>query len=64
MSCVKSLFRKAYIMDIINLDGKAYITLADYETTEIFFKIGALTNFVIFTEKHLCWSLLLIKLQA
>ena len=51
-------------MDIINLDGKAYITLADYETTEIFFKIGALTNFAIFTEKHLCWSLLLIKLQA
>ena len=51
-------------MHTINLDGKAYITLADYETAEMFFKIGVLTNFAIFTGKHLCWSLLLIKLQA
>ena len=28
-----------------------------------FFKISALKNFAIFTEKHLCWSLFLIKLQ-
>ena len=28
------------------------------------FKIGALKNFVIFTGKHLFWSLFLIKLQA
>ena len=27
-------------------------------------KIGALKNFAIFTGKHLCWSLFLIKLQA
>ena len=25
---------------------------------------GSLKNFVIFTGKHLCWSILLIKLQA
>ena len=25
---------------------------------------GVLKNFVIFTGKHLCWSLFLIKLQA
>ena len=25
---------------------------------------GGIKNFVIFTGKHLCWSLLLIKLQA
>ena len=25
---------------------------------------GVLKNFVIFTEKHLCWSLFMIKLQA
>ena len=30
----------------------------------MFFKIGALINFVIFRVKHLCWSLFLIKLQA
>ena len=26
-------------------------------------KIGAFKNFAVFTEKHLCWYLLLIKLQ-
>ena len=30
----------------------------------MFFKIGALENFVNFTGKHLYWSFLLIKLQA
>ena len=30
----------------------------------MFFKIGALENFAIFTEKHLCWSLFLIKFVA
>ena len=32
--------------------------------TQMFIKIGVLTNFTIFTRKHLCWSLFLIKLQA
>ena len=30
----------------------------------MFFKIGTFRNFSIFTGKHLCWSLLLIKLRA
>ena len=30
----------------------------------MFFKIGVLENFAIFTGKYLCWSLLLIKLQV
>ena len=30
----------------------------------MFFKTGVLRNFPIFTGKHLCWSLFLIKLQA
>ena len=30
----------------------------------MFFKIGVLKNFAMFTGKHLCWSLFLIKLQA
>ena len=29
----------------------------------MFFKTGVLKNFAIFTGKHLCWSLFLIKLQ-
>ena len=32
--------------------------------SQMFFKIGVLKNFAIFAEKHLCWSLFLIKLQA
>ena len=28
----------------------------------MFFEIGVLNNFANFTEKHLCWSLFLIKL--
>ena len=30
--------------------------------SQMFFKIGVLANFTNFTEKHLCWSQLLIKL--
>ena len=31
---------------------------------QMFFNIGVLKNIPIFTGKHLCWSLFLIKLQA
>ena len=31
---------------------------------QVFFKIGVLKNFPIFTEKHMCQSLFLIKLQV
>ena len=31
---------------------------------QMFFKIGVLKNFVIFTGKRLCWSFFLTKLQA
>ena len=31
---------------------------------EVFFRKGVLKKFAILTEKHLCWSLFLIKLQA
>ena len=34
------------------------------EPPEEFYKKGVVKNFAIFTEKHLCWSLFLIKLQA
>ena len=32
--------------------------------TQMFFKIGVIRNFAIFTGKHLCWSLFSIKLHA
>ena len=31
---------------------------------QMFFKIGSIKNFAIFTGKHLCWGLFLIKLQV
>ena len=31
---------------------------------QMFFKIGVLQNFAIFTGKHLCWSIFLINLQG
>ena len=31
---------------------------------QMFFKIEVLKNFAKFTVKHLCWSLILVKLQA
>ena len=31
---------------------------------QMYFKIGVLKNFAIFTGKHLCWSIFLIKLLA
>ena len=30
----------------------------------MFFKIGVPKNFAMFTEKHLCWSIFLKKLQT
>ena len=32
--------------------------------SQMFFKVDVFKNFAIFTGKHLCWSLFLIKLQA
>ena len=32
--------------------------------SQMFFEIGVLKNFAIFTGKYLCWTLFLIKLQA
>ena len=44
-----------------------YIFLVFYQQKqppEVFCKKVALKNFAIFTGKHLCWNLFLIKLQA
>ena len=32
--------------------------------SQMFFKIGVFINFAIFTGKHPCWSLFLVKLQV
>ena len=32
--------------------------------SQVFFKIAVFKNFAVFTRKHICWNLFLIKLQA
>ena len=39
------------------------MTLFRGRGSPIFFKVSVFKNFAIFTEKHLCWNLFLIKLQ-
>ena len=39
------------------------MTLFRGRRSQIFFKVSVFKNFAIFTEKHLCWNLFLIKLQ-
>ena len=38
-----------------------YIVRRKSSHSQLFFKIGVLKHFAIFTGKHLCWNLLLIS---
>ena len=51
-------------MYTINLGGKNTSCKLFIHHSQVFFKIGVLTNCEMFTGKHLCWSLLLMNLQA
>ena len=42
----------------------AYFLTVRSICSKMFFNIGVLKNFAIFTGKHLCWRLFLIRLQA
>ena len=55
--CNKKNHTNNNLRRIISMDRRS-------SRSQMFFKIGALKNFANFTEKHLCWSLFLIKLQA
>ena len=44
--------------------GKLTLNKKKKQPFAVFFRIGVLKNFAIFTEKHLCWSLFLINLLA
>ena len=50
---------KVNVLDLIAV----HIPVPKQPLTHLF-QIGVLENFAIFTEKHLCWSLFLTKLQA
>ena len=42
---------------------RSFSILNESSHLQMFFKIGVLKNFEIFTEKDLCWNLFLIKLR-
>ena len=42
----------------------SYSYIIRSSVSQVFFNIDILKNFVIFTGKHLCWNLFLIKLQT
>ena len=57
-----------FYLDYTNIFLKLCLKYRDFiyrsRRSQMFFKIGVLKNFAIFTGKHLCWSLFLIQLQA
>ena len=65
------LFLIFFILSIISVISSTHIACdvmcvqyVQKQRPEVFFKKGVLKNFASLTEKHLCWSLFLIKLQA
>ena len=54
-----------YVMIIVNCGfSKKSFFIFRSSSSQMFFKTGVIRNFAVFTGKYLCWSLLLIKLQA
>ena len=51
------LFPKFFTPVVMYLPGRS-------SRSQMFFKMGVLKNFAIFTWKHQCWSIFLMKLQA
>ena len=49
---------------ILNLKQQMFKMNNKKQPPEVFYKKSVLKNVLIFTGKHLCWSLFLIKLQA
>ena len=51
-----------HVMQVIYEKIKSWRVTNRSSRSQMLFKIGVLKNFTIFTGKHLCWSLFLIKL--
>ena len=52
MSFCHFVFRMGFFQLLQTTDLKK----AEVSGSQIFFKIGVLKNFILFTRKHLCWS--------
>ena len=51
-------FKQAHCHRKVSLEYKSSFSLKNLSSpSEMFFEIGVLKNFAIFTGKHLCWSL-------
>ena len=55
---------KDHLEELINSFSKILQSVARNSHQRCSLKKGVLKNLANFTEKHLCWSLFLIKLQA
>ena len=64
--CTHSKYdRTRYFLDIYwGYSNEALARNGRSSRLQMFFKIGVLKNFAIFTGKHLCWNLFLIMLHA
>ena len=58
---IKATYNSKPIPNFNHLQQRSYHRKS---CSQMFFKIGVPKNFTNFTEKHQCWSLFLIKLQA
>ena len=52
------------IVEVQLLLAQQWLLVLQKQPLEVFYKKVVLRNFAIFTGKHLCWSLFLIKLRA
>ena len=63
-----SLLLIFFIVSVISSTQITYdvmcVQYVQKQPPEVFFKKGVLKNFANLTEKHLCWSLFLIKMEA
>ena len=56
------LCHKGYCMKLASVVSYYFLKIYRSSRSQMFLKIVVLENFAIFTGKHLCWSLFLIKL--
>ena len=61
---VKEISETERFMELWQTEKSLWNLLCKSSRSQIFFKIGVLKNVAIFTAKHMCWSLFLMKLQA
>ena len=67
MHCLNHIINKSYLSSLRNLSETSSLKLklmlwyAKKQQTEVLYKKGVIKIFAIFTGKHLCWSLFLLK---